>query len=123
MSNQHSDFSLQHALGADYLVEDVFSDVRVDGAERVVEEVYVAILVHGAGQADTLLLTTTQVDTLGEIKLGEILAAFQNHTMCAFYHWTRRMFIVEAGACKIAKDQRSEKLTVRNYLRAFRLKT
>ena len=55
---------LEHSTGADDLLKDVFSDVRVHGAQRVVKEIDVCLLVDGAGQTDTLLLSTTEVDPL-----------------------------------------------------------
>ena len=56
--------SLEKTLWTDDLVEDVFADVRVDGAQRVVQNVDVGVLVDGSRQTYTLLLTTAQIDTL-----------------------------------------------------------
>ncbi len=41
--------------------------MRVDGTEWIIQQVDVTVLVNPAGQADPLLLTPAQVDTLGEI--------------------------------------------------------
>ena len=59
-----TDLVLEQTLRSDDLLENVLADVTVDGAQRVVEEVEVPVGVDGARQADALLLTAAQVDTL-----------------------------------------------------------
>jgi len=42
----------------------VFSDMCVHSAEWIIKEIHICFLVHCTCQAHTLLLTSTQVDTL-----------------------------------------------------------
>ena len=53
-----------HPLRSDDFLKDVFPDVRVDSTERVVQQVDVCLLVDSSGQTHSLLLTSTQIDTL-----------------------------------------------------------
>ena len=46
------------------MVEEMFGDVGVDGAEWVIEQVDILVLINGSRQTDALLLATTQVDAL-----------------------------------------------------------
>ena len=55
---------LQQTLGPDDLLEDVFAHVGIHSAEWVVQQIDVSVIVHSSGQAHSLLLSSTQVDTL-----------------------------------------------------------
>ncbi len=55
----------------DGVVEERLADMRIDGRERVVEADNVSVVVEGTGNVDSLLLATTEVDTL-LANLGEI---------------------------------------------------
>ena len=54
----------EHALRSDDFLKDVLSDMRVDSTEWVVQQVDVCLLVDSPRQTHSLLLTSTQVDTL-----------------------------------------------------------
>ena len=54
----------QETPGPDDVVKDVLADVGIHGAERVVKEIDVRIVVDGSSQANSLLLSTTKIDTL-----------------------------------------------------------
>ena len=60
MGDKHDGLVSEHA--ADALLEDVFPNVGVHGAQRVVKEIDVAVGVHRPRQADSLLLAPAQVD-------------------------------------------------------------
>lgn len=46
------------------MVEDILPNMRVYCTKRVIKQVDISILVDRTGKTYTLLLTTTQVDTL-----------------------------------------------------------
>ena len=62
MSNKNPCFAME--VGLEALEEDVASDLVVEGTERVIDEHDVLIPVEGAGQVDSLLLASAQVDGL-----------------------------------------------------------
>ena len=55
---RHQQHRLAAQMVADAVVEDVLSDLTVDGAERVVQQVNFGGSVHCTGQVNALLLTT-----------------------------------------------------------------
>ena len=55
---RHQQHRLAAQMVADAVVEDVLSDLTVDGAERVVQQVNIGGSVHCTGQVNSLLLTT-----------------------------------------------------------------
>ena len=59
---------LEYPLWSKYFVKDVLSHMRVNSTERIVQEVDVTVLIHSSCQTHSLLLSSTQVDALGEMK-------------------------------------------------------
>ena len=55
---------MKEARRSNHLFKNVLPYVCINGAEGVIQQIDIRILVHSTGQAHTLLLTTTQVDTL-----------------------------------------------------------
>ena len=72
MGNQHSGFGVKTPLGPDNLVKDVLANMRVNSTEWIIQEVDVGIIVDGSRQTDSLLLATTQVDALSNLKKDKI---------------------------------------------------
>ena len=54
----------QNAIPANHPIEQVPSHVTINSGEGVVKEVDIRVTIHRTCQADTLLLTSTQVGTL-----------------------------------------------------------
>ena len=52
---------LEHAVGTDQVVKDLFSYVSVNSTERIVHENNVGVVVCGAGKTNTLLLAATKI--------------------------------------------------------------
>ncbi len=52
------------AFPADHFLEDVFSDVRIHGAQWVIQQIHIGVVVHGPRQRHPLLLSSAQVDAL-----------------------------------------------------------
>ena len=46
--HENTYFATERALWSDDVFEDVFADMRVDGAERIVQEIDVGVLVDGS---------------------------------------------------------------------------
>ena len=62
--------------------EEVLAHMRVHSTQWIVKEVDVCFLVHGTSYTDTLLLTTTQIDTLQYVQEAETLKhKVQEYTM------------------------------------------
>jgi hypothetical protein len=56
--------SFENSMWPNDPVEEVFAHMHIHSRERVIQQVDISVLIHGPGQADSLLLTTTQVDAL-----------------------------------------------------------
>lgn len=72
--------SLQHSLGTDEVVEDVFGHVGVHSRQRVVQQVNISVAVQSSGQAHPLSLTTGEVDALsddGDTSAESVLASMR----------------------------------------------
>jgi len=61
--------SSKETFRTDDLVKNVFAYVTVYSAKRIVQKVNFHVAVDGAGQTDSLLLTTTQINSLKLIKI------------------------------------------------------
>ena len=62
--SNYTHLSLEDALRSNDFLKDVLSNVRVDCTEWVIQQVDVCLLVDSPRQTHSLLLTSTQVDTL-----------------------------------------------------------
>ena len=63
-SDSSTNLVAEHATGSYHFFKDVFAHMWVHGTQWVIKEVDIRVTVHSPGKADSLLLTTTQVDTL-----------------------------------------------------------
>lgn len=54
----------KETVRANYLLEDVFTDMAVDGTQRVIEQIHILVRVDGASKTDTLFLAATQIYSL-----------------------------------------------------------
>ena len=89
--NMSPHLSFENSMWPNDPVEEVLAHMHIHSRERVVQQVDVSVLIHGPGQAHSLLLTTAQVDALvgRDMHMCESKQHYctPNTIKCAFKNW------------------------------------
>ena len=63
-SSFQTDLLFENSIGSDHVTKQLSPNVSINSTERIIEQINISVKINRSCQADTLFLTSTQVDAL-----------------------------------------------------------